>query len=394
MKFLKYIGLGFLSLVVVLAVAFFILPPPEKPSPSGEHAVGVTEFEVTEGERWVLVTAWYPAVLSEGESLPYMEAYLAEAIGEQQGLPPALLEDPRPSHAVINAAALPGDHPILLFNHGFGSHAYQNLTQMEELASHGYIVLSISHPGHSLVTRRMSGELIHQDNPLDMDNIAILTGAMDKASVDMRESESFHDWAKAASALEQGQFVEMPSFVIEWAANNIAVLNAQGRLDTGVIETPLKGHFGTDAIGVFGHSFGGSVAAHLAYNDARVKAAMSLDSYIYAASLSESLNTPLCVAYGDLATAPSNESMAWVNQTLLEEHAPKGSCEALFTGATHMNFSDLNHLPGVSFMGLTGTIDSSLMHNASNQLLLGYFGQHLTGKRTLGDIKGVDLVLY
>ena len=36
--------------------------------------------------------------------------------------------------------------PVLIFSHGIGGLKTQNTTQMEEMASHGYVVFSCDHP--------------------------------------------------------------------------------------------------------------------------------------------------------------------------------------------------------------------------------------------------------
>ncbi|PMN95248.1 alpha/beta hydrolase family protein [Enterovibrio norvegicus] len=395
MKFLKYIGYAFLSLLALLVTALFLIPQPDKPAPTGVHTVGVTEFEVTEGNKWVVVTAWYPAKPSVSRHfLPYMAAYIAEAISEKQKIPASWLKDERPSFASIDAKVISGRHPVLLFNHGFSSHAYQNLTQMEELASHGYIVLSLSHPGHSVVTKRQNGDLVFQSIPLEPEYAPQRIAAMDRAAVSMRSSSTINDWIDATSPLEEGLFRNIPAYVDEWSENNRRVIRALTRVNLGAISTPLKGHLDTESVGVFGHSFGGSVAADLAFSEPNIKAAMSLDSYVYTHSLQDTMKVPLCVAYGDVAEPPSDESMAWINQTLFETKAVSGSCEVLFVGAAHLNFSDLNHLPVGELLGLTGSIDADVMHQSSNQLLLSYFGHHLKGTPQVNDIEGVKMVVY
>ena len=62
-----------------------------------------------------------------------------------------------PSHSAPNAPAAPGRYPVLVFNHGFGSFQKQSTSLLEELASHGYVVLSVGHAAESLVVQRSDG---------------------------------------------------------------------------------------------------------------------------------------------------------------------------------------------------------------------------------------------
>ncbi|WP_299015468.1 hypothetical protein [uncultured Photobacterium sp.] len=59
MKWLVRLGIGVVSLVVLLVVGVMMLPPPEMPKPDGPHKVGITEFEVSEGEHLVHVMLWF-----------------------------------------------------------------------------------------------------------------------------------------------------------------------------------------------------------------------------------------------------------------------------------------------------------------------------------------------
>ncbi|PKF51854.1 hypothetical protein [Enterovibrio nigricans] len=300
MKVIKIIGGVFVSLLLVLGALIFLMPAPEKPVPTGEHSIGISEFDVRNGKVWVSVTAWYPAKASEGESFPYMATYLAEALSQQQGLPAALLEDNRPSHAIMDADAMEGKYPVLLFNHGFGSFATQNLTQMEELASQGYIVLSLSHPTHSLVTKSQDDDLVYQSNPLNQEDIAQSIEIGDRTSEAMRASQSVEQWIAAAASLETGLFKSMPAIIQQWVSNNELVLNALSSLAVTHPDLPFSAQLDLARIGVFGHSFGGSVAAHLAFNNPQIKAALSMDSYIYPSSVQAAgtdikSRAPICV---------------------------------------------------------------------------------------------------
>lgn len=48
-------------------------------------------------------------------------------------------------------------YPVLVFSHGFWGAPGQNTVQMEELASHGYVVFSVGHPYESMELRFPDG---------------------------------------------------------------------------------------------------------------------------------------------------------------------------------------------------------------------------------------------
>jgi len=46
-----------------------------------------------------------------------------------------------------------GTYPLLFFSHGTFGIKDSNNSAFEELASHGYVVCSVDHPGHSFYTK-------------------------------------------------------------------------------------------------------------------------------------------------------------------------------------------------------------------------------------------------
>jgi predicted dienelactone hydrolase len=112
-------------------------------------------YESTPGHRSVVLQVWYPAEVASGKRDLYINRPLANALEKWMGIPALLLGDPQPSSSFLGAPIFT-DHerfPVVLFNHGYGSFASQNYTQMEALASHGFIAISLSHPYTSLLTQ-------------------------------------------------------------------------------------------------------------------------------------------------------------------------------------------------------------------------------------------------
>ncbi|WP_299015465.1 hypothetical protein [uncultured Photobacterium sp.] len=59
-----------------------------------------------------------------------------------------------------------------------------------------------------------------------------------------------------------------------------------------------------------------------------------------------------------------------------------------------MNFSDLNHISPLKYAGIWGTIDSTVMHDTTNTLLVGFFNQHLRDGEPIQAPTGVELRVY
>lgn len=157
--------LGLLSwwtLAVFLPVA---VPIPNLPVPSGPFSVGTVTYHWVDSTRaeWftedqsdvreLMVQLWYPA---DEETKGSRAAYLdhvplrAKAVGERVGLPAFMIQHLKLVKSRSREIAPPADRgnpfPLLIFSHGLGGMKGQNTILMEELASHGYIVVAMDHP--------------------------------------------------------------------------------------------------------------------------------------------------------------------------------------------------------------------------------------------------------
>ena len=178
---------GSLGILLALPCAFLLytFPINPLPEPSGEHPVGVADFELVDAERTgllgaatgeprrLLVRVWYPAsevtdltprsYFSEQEAsstatgpggfigLPFLFTHLAN-----------LQTNSFPMAKPIDADAL----PVVIYSHGYTSFLAQNTALMEHLASHGYLVFSIHHTGDSAAAVMPNGDVIPTDPEL------------------------------------------------------------------------------------------------------------------------------------------------------------------------------------------------------------------------------------
>jgi predicted dienelactone hydrolase len=173
------------------------------PKPDGPYAVGTTVialedreraevYESTPGHRSVVLQVWYPAEVASGKRDLYINRPLANALEKWMGIPALLLGDPQPSSSFLGAPIFT-DHerfPVVLFNHGYGSFASQNYTQMEALASHGFIAIGLSHPYTSLLTQYPDGRNLERADNAYWRSLPGLA-----KNLDARECASRLSWA-------------------------------------------------------------------------------------------------------------------------------------------------------------------------------------------------------
>ncbi len=114
----------------------------------GPFAVGVTSITFVDPARGrpLLTEIWYPAsddarALAPSPITDFVDPALAGLL-EQSTVPLVAVRD-----VAISPA---GPFPLVAFSHGNGGVRFQNIFQVERLASHGFIVVAPDHTGNTL----------------------------------------------------------------------------------------------------------------------------------------------------------------------------------------------------------------------------------------------------
>lgn len=133
--------------------------PIRLPRPTGPFPVGTTELHLVDHDRddphvpgrprELMISIWYPAG-RPAEPAPYLPPLTAELYGEGAAI---ALQQPvgtidwvgARSHAGLLAPVLPGRRPIVLFSPGFGVPRGLASISVAELASRGYVVVTVDH---------------------------------------------------------------------------------------------------------------------------------------------------------------------------------------------------------------------------------------------------------
>ena len=354
------------------------------PPPSGEHQLGTTRFDVKEAgsTRLIPVQAWYPAQPGTEPREPYLDDVVRAALADFTRVPKFLLPQ-NPSHSRLNAPVVPGRSPVLLFNHGFGSFQKQSTSLMEELASHGYVVLSVGHPSESLVVQFADGTSLRYraDHPAWVE----ITAGLKQLEQNVREVEPLMASARAAKDPARLR-VAMKALAAHRTYAALEPVLASWRHDTEVVidqltSIPLKDSVDATRVGVFGHSLGGIVAGQLAMTDDRVRAGMNFDGaqLPLPGDAPYALRVPFCFLYADASKVGAATARSeGINDALLTD----GGIGAVLRGASHLNFTDMNNL---SMMARAlGPIDRAEMARVLRATTVGFFDHHLKGKPLVG----------
>jgi predicted dienelactone hydrolase len=363
------LGLGFLASGAALAaflfgswLPVFRLPPPTGSYPIGttirhliDHARPETQGPSPHGRRELVVQIWYPAAIP-GPPQPYRKPVELEFIKSHF----ALVQ----THASrdVPAASSRDRFPILLFCPSWTGRRNQNTLQAEALASHGFVVVGIDHPYGSELTVFPDGR-----------RVPSTVGEMfDFSSDSSLERSLLHTTAQLATRAADARFV----------------LDELERLDQHDPGGILTGRLDTRRVGIFGHSFGGSVAVEVCRQDPRFKAAANLDGYLLGETLSSPLQRPTLHMYEDVP-APTRDELSR-NPTLagqyrlfarqlahLENPAGESASQLVLEGASHMNYCDSGLYSPLRRISRSGRIDPSRAATVINHTLLAFFDQTL-----------------
>ena len=408
--------------LVTLLGAFSILmlywfPIPDLPAPSGEYAVGVQDFELTdenrkgvmvagpdEGRR-LLVRVWYPADNVDGLTpRPYFTDLEADTTARGLGSASMAGADfafTYIKHSATNSyegAPLLADAnelPVVIYSHGYTSFLNQNTALMEELASNGYLVFSVQHTYDSSPTVFPNGDVAPSDPNLVDEMMADLTG------------DAMEEMAKAFTSPEIGIRFEATRKNLEdslarnsrlaarsariWVDDRVFVhdMLEQGRVPDSVAEIVASGDFTSTA--QIGMSFGGSTTGGVCMIDPRCAAGVNLDGGDYHGTpLNANVPVPFLMLYSDVDQMASMLSEGEITEghgfndfsyERLETAGLRGDVYRFIMKETkHLGVSDftLFFRNPVRAM-LLGSIDSSAAIQIQNDFVLGFFDTYVRG---------------
>lgn len=379
------------ALVILVILALIIVPFFKEGTfhkPTGKNKVGTNHFEIYDNnrDRRISIRVFYPAVAESGsEYLPMMDPNVGKAFGKMYKIPGGGGK-PSPSNSLIDGQIVDGKYPVILFSHGAFSYDTQNLSTLEDLASNGYIVYTLSHTDEALLTIFPGYELAPApdtsfiENSMKMskeaileykEQIEILTGpsaATEKLQAHKHMGLNFYDGLKP--------------YLEERLADIHFLLDSLEDLQTDPT-FPAAGKMDMDRIGMFGHSFGGITTNYICSEEATaVKAGINMDApvIIYDDEIPR-LKRPFAFFY---STETSLMKEGTINLTgcnsYFEEDSSNPVFSLSFNGTAHYNFSDFNFMPPVfRFTPMLGSIDGIKMSKILNRSVLEFFDYTLKG---------------
>jgi dienelactone hydrolase len=431
--------------IMFAAFVFWATPAITLPEPSGQHTVALSHWVIKTDrpetytldpadKRMLHVKVWYPTAnvsninFSRYKPVPQHASYASAGMAKIHAagigsIGPLSFLEPRLNTSIENTtlaaysgtAPLKTDEtfPVLLFSHGHRAHLDFFSTTMQDIASHGYIVVGINHSYEVPHSVMPTGEtLIRTDTALE--NTPALSSshysAYEKrlsdnyARIEQLTSNALYKKNERTFFDAYNTIIDTPQDLTRDLPIRIADMQSVMQfLEKGAEQPKASALFSAmdlSKVGAFGMSFGGPTSAEFCRLYMKCFAAANIDGKNWGNMLRSPVNVPMLWIAG---TYTDNERFD-VPYTL--EHWASDAFRVFVPGALHQAFTDAPFLsPVIELATLeypyniqpTGHIFD--IHKITNRALVNFFNHYAKEKplalKSLGDnLLGVRVEEY
>ena len=342
-----------------IGLALYLRPSARLPKPTGQFAIG---YKTIDREKSMQLHIWYPAqaVLDDQPRFVFSQQYATAVTDAMKSLkaPGFLYSHFRHAkrNSVDDGPIAVGKFPLVVFNHGGALWPMQSTALMEELASHGYIVCALAHPGESLAIAWANGDRTLIDADKVMAQTAATSAIEDHANFLVSQDEAvrrklffrLHNYYKNTLTDATHRWADQSIETVDWllAGRVVQIAEITDSIDQQFV---IYG----------GMSLGGSTAHECCYRDTRAVAGFNLDGMNFSFDRADTeVPTAFLQLYGDWeltrqsasdkATIPVGNSKSkprlFYNDYFYERSGTRGSRDDVIRvevkGAGHMSFTD------------------------------------------------------
>lgn len=340
-------------------------------------------FTEEEGDdRELMVKVWYPAAPRAEQEPLHLWFHTKE-----NPVPIMLQQKPHErvlamnGNSYLDAPMIPGTRfPVVLFSHSYNSFIEQNQFLMEELASQGYIVVSVGHTYQATLVTLSHGYPVYYDwDARENDSYLAAESNMTPDELD----NAFQELAgKKLSPKEQEKVYSLLALsegdrktLKLWIADMSFVLDELGRINQNGSKILLMDSMDLSNVGAAGMGFGGATAAFFCFTDDRCSASVNMTGTHYLLNEDSRISKPY------MMLSPDEKIRADFN--LAFEKAEKDVFLVKVKNSEHMNFSDFSVAwLELKEMGMLGEIDGNKMINIMNDSVVIFFDNYLKKEQT------------
>ncbi|MBO1265491.1 dienelactone hydrolase family protein [Proteiniclasticum sp. SCR006] len=364
-----------LALLVLSALSLLAFPKDTLPLPTGPFAIGTRVYDLedpsraehyTEAEgdsRRIKYQIWYPAEETKGyEKARWITegTVLTRQLARSFRFPFFMLDHTADIKSNSYLSAPLRDerepYPVVIISHGWQGFRELHTDFAEELASNGFIAVSIDHTYGSQAVR-LPDETVAYLNPD----------------------------ALPGSYGEEGFAESSQLLVTTYGEDVISVLNDLEKKNRE--DDFLKDRMDLSSIGVMGHSTGGGGDVHAALKDARIRALLGLDAWVNPLDkevLSQGLDIPaLFIRSEQWSQGPNNTALG-----MLLSASEEGTFLQM-NKTNHVDFSmAYMYSPLAKYVGFSGELGGREGISLQKKLLLEFFDASL---RNQSGLESLDL---
>lgn len=309
----------------------FSLPPPP-----GKFNVSITDgilVDHSRNDRALVLSVFQPATCKSVVEVPYMSnataaiqgPFIQKRFGLEADLSPIILEARLPVctgkqflRRSEDCAPARDELPVILISSGFASPRGYYSVLASAIASEGFTVLTVDHPGESNSITYPDGhtEVFVTPEPQSLDDIVPF--------LEPRILDTGFILDQLSNATAMGQFI------------------------------PHRGAhpFPTGRIAMLGHSLGGVTAVHFAAQDSRIHAVIDWDQQLFGPTLTSNFTTPTMFFNRPNSTEP-NWLDAWpqIQGPILEVEVANTTHQSFFDAPTLISASGADPTLLADFVG-------------------------------------------
>lgn len=309
------------------------------PKPTGKYKVGLKNFQVNQtfatDERVIGYQVWYPTNDSTNcVFASYRSKEVLAATSSFQGWPSFMVSHFRliESNSILNANPVKGKKfPLVIYNHGYGGFSSVYQTIFEDLASNGYVVISLGHENESALQILNDSSIVsyNPDNSFYAARQAELNGTkINQLQTIILNSDNSEDISSAYKELVKLSPLHTESVKL-WSADTKAVLSEI------LNNTDFSKIINENKKGVFGHSVGGATAGEICSEPNLFQAGINLDGFQFGKLINENLQNPF------LFISSNQEANRFLRYNPFVQSANSSVDHLYIKGFEHSTFTDL-----------------------------------------------------
>ncbi|MFK7773369.1 MAG: alpha/beta hydrolase family protein [Saprospiraceae bacterium] len=376
-----------LFLFLLLGLGFLlptILPVFDLPTPSGEYQIG-SEYlhlvsdedenltEETTDKRELMIKVWYPAKIKNEPKEAYLNEGDRQGFATKYGLPKNIFNylNKVETHTFQNPTVADGKFPVLIFSHGQYSKASGYYALLEEIVSHGFIVLNINHTYESVGTLFPSNEIKLYSKEYDRKNnnegmASMVWEAMEiykNATDENKRIESVNHVLKNYIAAE---------ITDRWANDFDLVVN---QIPIWNNSTFLTNHIDLTKIGAFGHSQGGAATGQTVLDNPKINAGINIDGVQWGNLVDTFFSKPFLLLSSDWPEDhPNFNKYAFRNESTSDFYRGK------INHSGHSSFMDIPFMINSSLINEAGEIEPEQAIEITAKVVVDFFNKYLNNE--------------